>query len=186
MLYTKITMLVLRNSIIDRPVMSLRTGRQVATAVKEIINPNNLKIEGFYCIDSIDKKKQLVLLYQDIRDVLPAGLVVDDHDVLSEQDELIRLQKTIKLAFELIGKTVVSENKKRLGKVSDYAVEPESMLVKKIYVAQSIIKNFTGGTLSIDRTQIIEITNKKIIVKDPLQPVKSESAVPLLNTAPAS
>lgn len=186
MLYTVIIMLVLRNSIIDRPVMSLRTGRQVATAVAEIINPNNLKIEGFYCIDSIDKKKRLVLLYQDIRDVLPAGLIIDDHEVLSEPDELIRLQKTMELEFELLGKTVVSENKKRLGKVSDYALEPQSMLVKKIYVAQSLIKNFTGGTLSIDRTQIIEITNKKIVVKDPLQPVKSKTSVPLLNTAPAS
>lgn len=185
-LYTTFSMLILSNSILNQPVMSLRTGRQVATAYATIINPDNLKIEGFYCEDSFNKKNQLILLYQDIRDVLPAGIVVDDYDVLSEPHELIRLQKIIELNFDVIGKMVETDHKKKLGKVSDYAVEPKSMLIKKIYVAQSLIKNITGGTLSVDRTQIVEITNKKIIIKDPLKPVKASTTVPVLNTAPAS
>lgn len=159
--------------ILERPVMSLRTGRQVAMAYAAIIDPNNLKIEGFHCTDSIDKKKHLILVTQDIRDVLPAGLVVNDHADLSEPEDLIRLQNIIDLNFELIGKTIVTTKKKRVGKVSDYAIEPESMLIKKLYVSQSIVKSFTGGTLSVDRTQIVEITNKKIIIKELLQPIRS-------------
>lgn len=187
--YTKL-MLVLSKMILNRPVMSLRTGRQVATAQTAIINPNNLKIEGFNCVDSFDKKKHLILLTQDIRDVLPAGIVVDDHSDLSEPDDLIRLQKIIKLNFELLGKTVVTSAKKRVGKVSDFAVEPESMIIKKLYVGQSLIKSLTGGTLSVDRTQIVEITNKKIIIKELLQPIvttTNESAnAPSLSPAPAA
>jgi uncharacterized protein YrrD len=178
-------MLVLSKTIIDRPVMSLRTGRQVATAVAAIINPDNLKIEAFYCDDSLNKKQRLILLYKDIRDVLPAGLVIDDYDVLSEPDELIRLKKIIELNFEILGKSVITVNKKRLGKVTDFAVEPKSMFIKKLYVSQSIIKSLTGGTLSVDRTQIVEITHKKIIIKDPLQPVKADNQVPAMNPAPA-
>ena len=182
-------MLVLSKMILDRPVMSLRTGRQVALAYAAIINPNNLKIEGFHCTDSFDKKKHLILVTQDIRDVLPAGLVVNDHGDLSEPEDLVRLQKTIDLGFELIGKTVVTTKKKRIGKVSDFAIEPESMLIKKLYVSQSIVKSFTGGTLSVDRTQIVEITNKKIIIKELLIPVSTmedKSTTPILNPAPAS
>lgn len=175
-------MLVLSKMIIDRPVMSLRTGRQVALSYAAIINPNNLKIEGFHCTDSFDKKKHLVLVTQDIRDVFPAGLVVDDHSDLSEPEDLIRLSKTINLGFDVIGKTVVTTKKKRIGKVSDYAIEPESMIIKKLYVSQSIVKSLTGGTLSVDRTQIVEITNKKIIIKELLQPLKAEPATgPSLN-----
>lgn len=189
-MYTTV-MLVLSKMILDRPVMSLRTGRQVALAYAAIINPNNLKIEGFHCFDSFDKKKRLILVTQDIREVLPAGLVVNDHADLSEPEDLVRLQKTIDLGFEVIGKTVVTTKKKRVGKVSDYAVEPESMLIKKLYVSQSIVKSFTGGTLSVDRTQIVEITNKKIIIKEILQPVLSTSEdsadkVPKLSPVPAS
>lgn len=165
--------------------MSLRTGRPVATAFAPIINPNNLKIEGFFCEDSIDKKQHLVLLHQDIRDVLPAGLVVNDHDVLTEPEDLIRLKDVLVTNYSVLGKIVVTEKKKKLGKVVDYALEPESMMIKKLYVSQSIIKNFSGGTLGVDRTQIVEITNTKIIIKDPLQMLKAKVAVPKLAPAEA-
>ena len=171
-------MLVLSKMILNRPVMSLRTGRQVATAYAPIINPNNLKIEGFYCQDSLEHKKQLVLVTQDIRDVLAAGLVINDHEVLAEPGDLIRLQKVMGLQFELLGKPVVTTEKKKLGKVSDYAVEPDSMIVKKLYISQSLLKNFSGGTLSVDRTQIVEINHKKIIIKELLQPLPATAPSP--------
>ena len=153
--------------------MSLRTGTPVATIIGPIINPDNLKIEGFYCEDRFDKK-ELILLYQDIRDILPQGYVINDHDVLVEPDELVRLKDVLALNFELNGKQVVTLGKQKIGKVSDYATEAETMFVQKIYVAQSLMKSFTGGSLSIDRTQVQEITPSQIIIND------------LLETAPAS
>lgn len=137
----------------------------VATVTAPIINPNNLKIEGFYCQDRFDKNL-LVLLYQDIRDILPQGYVVNDHDVLSDPDDLVRLKDVIKLDFELIGKPVVTLSKEKVGKVSDYAADTETMYVQKIYVSQSILKSLTGGSLSIDRTQINEITPRRIIINE--------------------
>lgn len=171
----KMIMFQLSKSVIGRPVMSLRTGRPVATTLEAIINPNNLKIEGFYCQDSVDKKKQLVLIYQDIRDIIPQGIVIDDHDVLTEPDELIRLKEIIDIGFELIGKQVITSTKKRLGKVSDYAIETSTLYIQKLYVTQSLIKSLASGNLGVDRSQIIEITNKRIVIQDPLQPKKSLS-----------
>src|SRR4051812_43426899 len=156
-------MLQLSASLLNKSVLSLRTGTPVATIIGPIINPDNLKIEGFYCEDRFDKR-QLVLLYQDIRDILPKGLVVNDHDVLAEPDELVRLKKVMDLNFALLGKQVVTVDKEKVGKVSDYAVETTTMYVQKIYVAQSILKSLTGGSLSIDRSQINEITPKRIII----------------------
>ena len=150
---------------IKRPVLSLRTGTQVATALAPIINPNNLKIEGFLCKSS-NFKEPAVLITQDIRDILPQGIAVNDEDVLSAADELVRLKNVIDINFELLGKHVETTAKQKLGKVSDYATETGSMFIKKIYVAQPIYKNFSGGNLGIDRTQIVEITNKKIVVNE--------------------
>lgn len=160
-----LTMLKLSESLIGRSVMSLRTGQAVGTTTAAIFNPNNLKIEGFYCTDRFSKK-QLVLLYQDIRDIIPQGLVVNDHDVLVEAHELVRLKKVMDIGFELIGKQVVTLSKQRLGKVSDYSVEVETMYVQKLYVSQGLLKGLTKGNLAIDRSQINEITYKKIIVND--------------------
>lgn len=162
-------MLQLSGALTNKQVLSLRTGTPVATVGAPIINPNNLKIEGFYCQDLFDKKQLLVLLYQDIRDLLPQGFVVDDHDVLTPPEELVRLKKVMDLNFQLIGKQVETVGKQKIGKVNDFAVEIETMYVQKLYVSQSLLKSFAGGQLSVDRGRITEITNRRIIISDPLQ-----------------
>jgi sporulation protein YlmC with PRC-barrel domain len=158
-------MLQLSASILNKSILSLRTGTPIAIITAAIINPDNLKIEGFYCQDRFDKS-ELVLLYQDIRDTLPQGYVVNDHAVLAEAGELVRLKKVLELNFDIIGKAVVTLSKQKVGKVSDYAVELETMYIQKIYVAQSILKSFTGGSLSIDRSQVNEITPSRIIINE--------------------
>lgn len=168
-------MLQLSESIINRPVMSLRTGGQVATALRPIINPNNLKIEGFYCQDTFGTAP-LVLLTQDIRDVLAQGYVVNDHEVLAEPDELVRLKDIMQLGFELPGKQVVTADKQKVGKVTDFAAETTTFYIQKLYVGQSILKSISNGKLSIDRNQIVEITNKKIIIQELLKPEKATVA----------
>lgn len=172
-------MLQLSKSLLNQPVMSLRVGAQVATAVEPIINPNNLKIEGWYCQDRFSKDT-LILLSQDVRDVITQGIVINDHDNLSYPEDLIRLKEVLDLHFDLIGKPTYTDKNKRLGKVSDYAVESETLYIQKIYLAQPITKSFSGGTLSVDRNQILEITNRKIVIQDPLQPIRaSVSTVPV-------
>lgn len=171
-------MLRLSQALINRPVLSLRLGNQVATATAPIINPNNLKIEGFYCLDRYEKNKNLILLYSDIREVIPKGFVVNDHEVLSEPGELLRLQEIMKIKFELNGKQVVTVSGTKLGKVSDYATEESSFYVQKLYVTQSLVRNFTGGSLIVDRNQIVEITNRRIIIHDLQQTVPARAAAP--------
>ena len=61
-----------------------------------------------------------------------------------------------------------------MGKVSDFATEVETMYVQKLYVSQPLHKSLVGGSLSVDRSQIVEITSKRIVIQD------------LMATAPAS
>jgi sporulation protein YlmC with PRC-barrel domain len=160
--------------LVNRPVLSLRTGTEVATALEPIINPGNLKIEGFYCQDS-RSKQQLVLVGQDVRDIMSRGFIINDHDQLVQPGELVRLAPVLRLNFSLIGKPVVTASGTKLGKVGDYSVDIESMFVQKLYVTQSIFKNFSGGNLGVDRSQIVEITDKKIVVSDLTQKVNARA-----------
>jgi sporulation protein YlmC with PRC-barrel domain len=171
-------MLQLSEGLLNKQVLSLRTGSPVATVTSPIINPNNLKIEGFYCEDRFNKGS-LILLAQDIRETAPAGYFVNDHEVLSEPHELVRLKKILEIGFNPVGKQVVTVSKVKVGKVSDYAYDSNSMYIQKIYVSQSILKSLTGGSLSIDRTQVQEITPKKIVINDLANHAKLRvSAVP--------
>lgn len=180
--YTISSMLILSASLIDQPIMSLRTGGEVATARELIINPNNLKIEGLLCEDRFDKSR-LVLLSQDIRDHIKQGLVVDDHEVLVAPEELIRLRHILELHFVLLNKPVVGTHKQRLGKVTDFAIDGDSLYIQKLYVGQNLLKSFSGGTLSVDRSQIIEITDRKIVIQNPLKGVRATTPVSVAPSA---
>jgi sporulation protein YlmC with PRC-barrel domain len=155
--------------------MSLRTGGQVGATLTAIINPNNLKIEGFYCTDTMEKGRP-VLLTQDIRDLISQGFVVNDHEALSDPEELVRLKDILDINFQLIGKPVVTVSKEKVGKVTDFAAESTTFYIQKLYVGQSLLKSISGGRLSIDRTNIVEITDRKIIIQDLLKPSKIPTA----------
>ncbi len=168
-------MLQLSLTLSNKPVLSLRTGTMVATAYAPIINPDNLKIEGLHCKDRYNNCS-LVLLFQDIRELNREGYVIDDFNVLSSSDELVRLADIRSLDYQIIGKPVETVSKVKLGKVSDYAVETANMYIQKLYVNRQIFKNFTGGSLSIDRHQIHEVTDKRIIVQDLLSEARAVSS----------
>ncbi len=161
-------MLQLSAAIIGKPILSLQTGSPVGETLGVIINPNNLKIEGFYCQDRFEKK-QMILLSQEVRDILPQGLVVNDHHALTDPDELVRLKDVLDLRFELFGKPVHTVSRARIGKVADFAVDSSSLYVQKLYVARSILKSLNTGQLSVDRSNIVEITNRKIVIQEILK-----------------
>lgn len=161
-------MLLLSTKLKDQPVLSLRTGGKVAQVLGPVINPNNMKVVGFYCQDHFSGN-ELILLTQDIREHIRQGFVVNDHEVLADAEDLIRLKDTLEIQYDPIGKTVITDHKRKLGKVSDYAVDSDSLYVKKLYVTPRMLKSLTGSQLSIDRTQIVEVTDKHIVIKEATQ-----------------
>lgn len=157
-------MLRLSKSLRNQAVLSLRSGSPVATAIEPILNPHNLKIVGWWC-KAPSTSGQLVLLTEDVREITPAGLAVNDNAALSSPDELVRHREILDIRFQLMDKTVKTKRQK-LGKVSDFSYD-DSLFVQKLYVARSLVKIFTAeDTLIIDRTQILEVTDSYILVRD--------------------
>lgn len=170
-------MLRLSNNYQDRSILSLRTGGVIGVAKSPIINPNNLRIEGWYAQNSLEKG-DFILPILEIRDFIAKGIVVNDHDALTHPDDMIRLKDVLRLRFELIGKLVVTDSKKRLGKVVDFAVDEQSNYVQKLYVAPPLLRGLTNDQILVDRSQIVEITDKRIIISDLEATVRSGIALP--------
>lgn len=158
-------MLTLGQSLLNKSVLSLRTSTPIGHVTGVLIDPNNLKIEGWYAFDRF-KKQKVIVLAQEVRDIIGQGFVVDDEDSMSGQEDLIRLKPIMELNFELIDKPVLSQGGQKLGKVNDYAFDKDALFIQKLYVGQPVLKSLGGGTLVIDRNQIIEVTNKKIVVAE--------------------
>lgn len=170
-----LAMFKLQNSFLNLPILSLRNGAQIALTTGFVINPNNLKVDAFFCKQPKKNSPELILLAQDIRDFMPRGIAVNDDSALSDPEDLVRLKDFIKLRFEPIGKKVVTMSGDNIGKVSDYAIDEQSFYIQKLYTSKSIIMNLAGGSLSIDRSQINEITDKKIIIKDLLDSIPAST-----------
>jgi sporulation protein YlmC with PRC-barrel domain len=168
-------MLILSAKLKEQPVLSLRTGGRVALAKLPIINPNNMRVIGFYCVDNFSSD-ELILLSQDIREHIRQGFVINDHEVLSEPEDLVRHKELLEIQYDPIGKLVITDHRRKLGKVSDYAADGDSLYIQKLYVAPRMLKSLTGSQLSIDRTQILEVTDKQIVVKEATE--KEENVVP--------
>src|SRR5258708_34265380 len=114
-------MLLMSKSLYKQPVMSLRHGTPIALAIEPIINPHNLKILGWWC-KRPGATKQQVLLAEDVREVMPDGLAINDEDALSHTDDLVRHNEILSIHFQLLDKAVKTKRNK-LGKVADYAYD---------------------------------------------------------------
>jgi hypothetical protein len=157
-------MLKLSASLKNLNVISLRAGGSVALATEPIINPHNLKIIGWWC-KTPSSPKPKVLLEDDVRESQTKGLAINDEDELADPEDLVRLKQVLEVNFELPGKLVKTKRSK-LGKVSDYSYN-DGMFVQKLYVERPLTKVFSAeDTLIIDRTQILEVTDHYILVKD--------------------
>lgn len=151
-------------SLFNVPVVSLRVGSAIAIATEPIINPHNLKIIGWWCKEP-GNGALCVLLTEDVRETNQAGLAVDNEDSLSPPEDLVRHKETLDVNFQLIDKLVKTKRQK-IGKVHDFSYN-DGMFVQKLYVARSLIKVFSAeDTVIIDRTQILEVTDTHILVRD--------------------
>lgn len=162
-LILKISMLKLSSSLRNQPVMSLRLGSQIAVAQIPVINPHNLKVLGWWCL--VPGGRREVLLAEDVRESMPNGLAVNNEDALSDPADLVRHKEILDIKFELMDKLVRTKSQ-RLGKISDYSYN-DGLFVQKLYVTKPLHKVLsTEDTLVIDREQIIEVTDKYILVRD--------------------
>lgn len=111
-------------------------------------------------------KQPHYLLPTDIRQITTQRLLIDHDDKLSLADELIRLTDAIKTPFLLINLIVETVSGKKLGKIVDYSFDDQFFVVKKLYVSVRIWDKVFTDQLIIDRNDIVDVTPKKVVVRD--------------------
>jgi uncharacterized protein YrrD len=159
-------MYILASHIKNLPVLSLQNGAPVATTGEPIINRDKLELVAVYCKSGFWRQSTHVIMSRDIREIARQGLVIDSLDEIEEIGEIVRLKKIVDARFNPIGMNVVTEAGDALGKVEDYTLNVKGFHIQKLYVKQSILKNLLLNNLVIDRTQIVEIADKKFVVRD--------------------
>lgn len=176
-------MLVQSKQLVGGSVVSLHTGQALGALAEIIINPHKLEILGFFVEHPKSREEPQVLLARDIRQVQGNRVFINSIDELTAASELVRFKDTLELHFNLLDKVVKTASKHRLGKVEEYAIDSLSWEIQKLYVKQSVLKNFTQHSLVIDRVQVVEVSDQQITVNDAV--VNQRAGVPVQAPTPS-
>lgn len=170
-------MLFASERLFNTPVMSLQTGTELARTRQPIINPSNLKIVAYELNGQLLTEQVSLLLTEDIREISTIGIIIDSSDEFIVPQDVVRINDIYRLNFSLPDKIVKDENGKKLGKVTNFSMEPNSFMIKQLIVKRPLLKSFSDTELIIDRTQITEVDDTTITIRnDEREPAPAERA----------
>lgn len=153
--------------LIGCPILSLHVGGRIASVSELIIDPDNLKIIGCRVEGPlVGKEVGEILPMESVREFSRLGMIVDSADEFVAPDEIIRIKNVIDLNFHLVGLKVESKQGAKLGKVSDFTVEPSGWQVQQLIVQRPLIKAFLDPELTIfviasKKSMIIKLSSKR-------------------------
>ncbi len=147
--------------------MSLQTGQPLAKLGQPIINPNDLKIVAFYVSGPMVGFSPAVLFSEDIREFGEMGAIVDSSDNILSPEGMVRLGEVMSYGFVLDSMNVVDEEKRKLGRVENYVLDPDTFMIQQLYLKPKLMKSLSVAHLTVSRNQIVAIDNDKITVKTP-------------------
>ena len=168
-------MLMVGSNMTDFPVLSLHVGGEIARTKRAIIDPEDLRILAYTvggpAIDN-DPEAGDILDLSDVREISDIGFVIESVDNLTTRNEVIKLDEIMALDFDLVGLKVVDQKGKKMGKVVDYTVDSGSFMVYQLIVQRPLMSSFIDPQLTINRSQIVEIDDFKVVIKHSTSKVK--------------
>jgi len=177
-------MLVVGSKLIGAAVMSVHVGGEIARTKSAIVDPEDLKVIAYVLTGPLLRgMTEDILRTDDVREYGKLGLIIDSRDELVAREDVVRIDEVVKLNFELVGLKVVTKTGKKLGKVNDYLLETDDFLVSKIVVQRPLAKSLLDPELIIDRSEIVEVDDYTITVKDEEAKLKEKEEKARMTTA---
>lgn len=161
--------------LLGTPIMMSKTPFQIGRMLELVVDPDNGSL-----IALVTTGRQVIAPI----DLCPfefGRFQVKEADVLLETDELIRLQTTPKEKRRLFGKRVITKSGEKLGRVYDLAFEMGTFSLVEFLVCKKIAFLWTLQKRIFSFKDILEITEKAIIVKES----NGKEVVPLIEPATA-
>ncbi|MFZ2560143.1 MAG: hypothetical protein WAW91_00715 [Candidatus Nanoperiomorbaceae bacterium] len=177
-------MLITIKNLIGTPLLSLQTGQPLGQIDSAIVDPRNLKILAFFCSGPMIEFQPAVIYASDIREFGQMGAIIDSVDKILPLDDLVRLKEVLDFGFVLDGIRVIDDHKNKLGKVSNYTLDPNSFLIQQLIVTPTFMRSLSMASLTISRRQIKEVSNAHVVVKAPTIPVRDRTETNSTNLSP--
>lgn len=159
-----LVMLIKSQNLVNTPVLSVQDSSRIATLKDPVIDPDNLKILAFHIIPTSPEAS--LLATKSIREYSHLGVIIDSAEEFISNDDVIRIKDVLEINFHLVGLRVETKKHTYLGRITSFTVTDNDFMIQQIIVKRPMIKSFIDPELTIPRSEIIEVTDTKIIVKD--------------------
>ena len=103
------------------------------------------------------------------------GIIIDSDEEFVEQGDIIKLNEIIALGFVLDHMKVVSKKKSLLGHVQDFTVVTDNFQIMQLIVKRPIYKALIDPELVIGRSEVQEINDTEIVIKNDENTVMKKS-----------
>ena len=167
------------------PIMGLQTGTRLATTKMPVIDPGNLKIIAYEVDGPLLSERPAFIRIADVRELSDIGMIIDSNDEFVGLDDVIKIKEIYELNFDLIGLNVINESRHKLGKVYNYSLDTDNFAIQQLNVKPGFLKSLADSELLIHRSQITEINNREIVVKNTTKKIpaakKAEQSVSYIN-----
>jgi len=162
-------MILEASKLIGFRILSLRSGGVISTIESIIVDPNDLKILGFFLNkNTVSFDSGVILEVRSIREFSHLGMIIDSDEELLNVGDVVKIDEMVKLNFQPINFKIKTQNKTNVGTVIDYTVDVNNFYIQQLIVKRPILKSFIDPELIINRSEILEINDEAIIVKDEL------------------
>ena len=160
-------MLVSAERFDNAPVMSLQTGSELARTARAVIDPRVLTVIAYELDGALLDQQPTLLRIADMREIGPLGIIIDSVDELISPSDVIKIKEVYEYHFDIVGMKVVDEKNHTIGKVIGYTVEAGNFVIQQLRVKRPLLKSFGDTELLIHRSQVVKVTDDKVIVKAP-------------------
>ena len=119
--------------------MSLQTGSELARTSRAVIDPRNLSIVAYELEGPTLDQSPTLLRIADVREIGPLGLIIDSADELIMPSDVLKIKEVYEFQFALIGKHIIDEKKRKVGKVIGYTLEAGNFVIQSSKDRKSVV-----------------------------------------------
>ena len=98
-------------------------------------------------------------------------------------DDVITIKEIYNINFTIKDKLVIDEKNKKIGKVIGYTLAAGNFIIQQLRIRRPFLKSFGDTELLIHRSQIIKVTDDKIVVKSAtISHIAEKTPIPQINS----
>jgi len=156
------------------PIVDLDSGDVLGQITGWVVSPEEQKVLAYLLQKSGWLTRGQIVLDADIVEYGPRMLIVNDPSAVISPEEVIGLPQLIERRSTIVGYDARDETGQSLGQVQDFVFDITSGLIQRYYVRPSLISALTSNDLVLNRDEVIEIKDRRIVFRrDALVPIAS-------------